>query len=81
MLARKWRDSVLDAMRRRAAADPDSLVHRDELIRHELDQIVAETQSHGSTPDQTLSFVLQELREEGMIEFIDRGTYRLSESK
>ena len=77
MLARNWRDSVLDAMRRRAAADAEAVVHRDELIRHELAQIVAETQSHGATPEQTLSFVLQELRDEGVIEFIDRGKYRL----
>jgi hypothetical protein len=76
MVPRHWRDSVLDAMRRRAAKDPEGVVYRDDLIRHELDQIVAETQSQGSTPEQTLSFIFQELREEGVIEFIGRGKYR-----
>jgi hypothetical protein len=64
---------VIDAMRRRAAIDPEGVVHRDDLIRHELDRIVAETQSHGSTPVQTLSFTLQKLRNQNVIEFIGRG--------
>jgi hypothetical protein len=76
MLPRNWRDSVLDAMRRRAARDPEGVVHRNDLIRHELDQIVAESESDGRTPEQTLSNSLQRLRDEGVIEFLGRGKYR-----
>jgi len=75
-LRRHWRDSVLDALRRRSAGRTDGVVHRDELL-HELDRIVAETHSDGGTPGQTLSFILQGLRDEGLVEFLEPGRYRL----
>lgn len=77
MLARKWRDSVLDSMCRRATHDPEGVVHRRDLIDHELDQIVAESEAHGRTPEQTMSNALQRLRDEGVIEFLGRGKYRV----
>jgi putative restriction endonuclease len=49
---------------------------RQELIDHELDRIVEETRSDGRTPHQTLSRVLQELRDDGQIEFLAPGEYR-----
>jgi putative restriction endonuclease len=49
------------------------------LIEAELSRIVVETGSSGATPDMTLSRELQELRDGGMIEFVERGTYRLIE--
>ena len=76
-MARAWRDSVLDAIRRRAITSVDGLVHRDELLQHELDRIVRETGSVGQTPAQTLSRILQDLRDEREIEFVRKGTYRL----
>ena len=49
---------------------------REELIEHELERIVEETRSAGSTPHQTLSRVLQDLRDDGQIEFLAPGEYR-----
>lgn len=49
---------------------------RQELIRDELDRIIEETRSAGRTPDYTLSRVLQELRDDGQIEFLAPGEYR-----
>jgi len=49
------------------------------LIDEELDPIIQETHSSGATPAQTMSRVLQELREMGYIEFVDdQGAYRLT---
>lgn len=48
---------------------------RQALMDAELDAIVADTGSAGATP-QTLSRELQQLRDAGVIEFIDQGTYR-----
>lgn len=39
----------------------------------------AEVQSEGKTPHQTVSRVLQELRDEGLIEFIGSGSYLLTD--
>lgn len=77
-MTKTWRDSVLDAVRRRAIARDDGLVERDDLLQQELDKIVNETSSVGRTPAQTLSRVLQDLRDEGAIEFVRKGTYRLA---
>lgn len=76
-MTKAWRDSVLDAVYRCAIASDDGLVERDDLLQQELDTIVNETSSIGRTPAQTLSRVLQELRDEGAIEFVREGTYRL----
>jgi hypothetical protein len=52
--------------------------HRNSVIPPELNRIVSETGSEGATPHQTLSRELQQLRDAGVIEFVDdRGTYRL----
>jgi len=51
---------------------------RQELINEELPRITEETMTAGATPAQTLSRVLQELRDMQLVEFLDnRGTYRL----
>jgi putative restriction endonuclease len=42
-----------------------------------LDAIVADTGSAGATPHQTLSRELQGLRDAGILEFIDQGTYHV----
>lgn len=76
-MPRTWRDSVLEAMRRRAINSVDGLVYRSALCQYELDQIAHETGSVGRTPEQTLSRTLQSLRDEGEIEFLGKGSYRL----
>ena len=74
---RTWKSSVLDAMHRCAAKSADGLVHRYSLIKSEMDQIVLETGSGGLTPEQTLSRILQDLRDDGDIEFVGKGIYRI----
>ncbi len=72
-----WRNSVAAAVNRIVQRTGRRTFSRDELIRHEMDRIIEETQSNGRTPRQTLSRVLQELRDDGEIEFlVCRGEYR-----
>lgn len=74
---RTWRDSVLDALVRVAARHQTEMVDRRRLVTEEIDNIVAETRSIGATPTQTLSRILQELRDERLIEFLGGGKYRV----
>ncbi|MBI3462866.1 MAG: HNH endonuclease [Planctomycetes bacterium] len=46
-------------------------------MAEELTVIVSATESAGRTPGQTLSRILQEIRDEGTIEFLGRGHYVL----
>ena len=70
-----WRDAVVQALIRQATVHQSSSIHRRELIVEQLERIVTDTQSDGSTPEQTLSRVLQELRDSGEINFLDHGRY------
>ena len=74
---RAWRDSVLDAIVRVAGRHSTDIVDRRGLIADELDTIVSEAGAEGATPSQTVSRVLQELRDESVIEFLGGGKYRL----
>lgn len=76
-MKRRWRDSILDALQRVAGPD-NNVVTRKQLIVRELATITSETASTGATPEQTLSYELQGLRDEGLLQFIGRGTYRLT---
>jgi hypothetical protein len=76
-----WRSSVLQALRRRAARSGDPIVTRQALIEHELACIMVETGCKGKTPEQTLSWILQKLRDEHFVEFIGSGQYRLVPSR
>lgn len=73
----RWRDSVWAAVRRRAAASGGAFT-RPELIAAELPQILADTGSRGKSPEQTMSRVLQELRDDGLLIFGGGGVYRLA---
>jgi hypothetical protein len=71
-----WCQSVIDCIKLKVQIN--STFDRQFIIENCLQQISAEVSSDGSTPDQTLSRVLQELRNSGCIEFVDNnGTYRL----
>ncbi len=50
------------------------------MIEEELGRIVRETGSRGATPEMTLSRELQQLRDQGGIEFVSLGHYRLIEA-
>jgi len=74
----KWRDSVLNAIHRITKRKGRAIFTRQEIIQEEIDNIKKDTKTYGATPDQTLSRILQDLRDEGLINFYDdRGTYIL----
>ncbi len=73
-----WQEAVLHAIHRLCQRKGSRIFTRQELISEELPRIIEETMSTGATPAQTLSRVLQELRDMQLLEFLDeRGTYRL----
>ncbi len=49
-------------------------------MREELPNIVAAPSSAGAPPHYTLSKVLQELRDEGLVEFLEKGSYLLQDT-
>ena len=74
-----WREAVEAAVRRFAARSGDGLFTRQEFLDEERAQILSDCDGGGDTPDQTISRVLQELRSDGIITFVDdQGTYRLN---
>ena len=78
MAGRDWSEVVEEAVRRHVASSGSSEFTRQELVDAELDWIVNETGSEGQTPQQTLSRELQQLRDAGVLAFVDdRGAYRL----
>lgn len=76
MAGRTWSEAVTNAVRRHVAATGSAIFTRQALIDSQLDAIVADTGSAGATPHQTLSRELQQLRDAGLLEFLDQGTYR-----
>jgi len=71
-----WHEAVLDGIRRLTKMKDSYFFSRQEIIQQELNQITQEVDAHGETPAQTLSRVLQELRDEGLVEFSDnQGNY------
>ena len=75
---RIWHDAVRSAIERLCASKESNRFTRRELIAAEMHAIESETGTQGRTPEQTLSRILQDLRREQFIEFLDnRGTYRI----
>lgn len=78
MAGRYWSEVVEEAVRRHVDSTGGPTFTRQDLIDAELGWIVSETGSEGATPQMTLSRELQQLRDAGVLEFVDdRGTYRL----
>ena len=78
MAGRDWSKVVEEAVRRHVDGTGDPVFTRQELIDAELGRIIGETGSRGATPHKTLDRELQQLRDAGVLEFVDdRGTYRL----
>jgi hypothetical protein len=72
-----WQTAVRNAIERLVENTSNRRFSRQSLIEWELDKIVEEVNSAGITPSQTLSRVLQELRDNNEIVFLDeeRGEY------
>lgn len=78
MAGRDWSEVVEEAVRRHVDSSGDPVFSRKDLIDAERNRIISETGSQGETPHMTLSRELQQLRDSGVLEFVDdRGTYRL----
>jgi putative restriction endonuclease len=73
---KSWSEAVAAAIRRHVLRTGSTIFDRQTLIDAEGQRILIETGSGGTTPWQTLSRVLQELRDEGLLEFVGTGTYR-----
>ena len=76
-MAMTWADAVHSAIVRLVATTDEPTFSRQQLIESEGQAMCADVGTAGDTPMQTVSRVLQELRDAGVIEFLDdRGTYR-----
>lgn len=74
-----WREAVEAAVRRHASKQPQRVFTRQDLLADEETRILSDCGGGGATPHQTISRVLQELRDEGIIAFLDdKGTYQLT---
>jgi len=73
-----WREAVETAVRRYASKCDAGIFSRQDFLAEEENRIISDCGGGGETPRQTISRVLQELRNDGVIDFLDdRGTYRL----
>jgi len=74
-----WQQAVKSGLMRYADKNSTVQIERDQFLRQELARIVADTASAGKTPSQTVSRVLQELRDEGFLFFSNSGLYTLNQ--
>ena len=69
---------MLKALRRLSRKYLTTVIKRQTIIEEELINIINLTESRGKTPEQTLNRILQDLRDEGKVIFLDnKGTYHL----
>ena len=73
-----WKQAVLEAIQRLCERKGEEIFDFRTLCDEELQQIIEDTQTRGITPKKSVQRFLQDLREEGVIEFLDnQGTYKL----
>ncbi len=70
-----WHQAVLSALTRFSLRHQTIQIERAPFLAEELDLIIQQTDSAGRTPSQTVSRVLQELRDEGNLFFSNTGIY------
>lgn len=76
MVQKSWLLAVYQACL--AEVDENELTFtRRNLIKNQLNEIQKSTESKAKKPEQSLSRVLQELRDFGFVEFISNGKYKL----
>lgn len=76
----RWKSTVTLALHRYSKRHASLQIERSAFIREELPAMLRETLSAGRTPAQTVSRVLQELRDEGKLFFSDSGVYVLTDA-
>ena len=74
-----WPEAVKSALARYSTRHNTVQIERKLFLEQELSRMVAETNSFGSTPGQTVSRELQSLRGQGILYFSDRGMYVLNQ--
>lgn len=72
-----WEKVVLHFSLVEASAHEDRVYERGALLAHHLPTMITLVGSVGGTPAQTVSRVLQDLRDAGIIQFIRAGVYRV----
>ena len=72
-----WPKAVYEAILLEAD-QKTNIFSRKNLIKNQLQNIIKNTQTKGLTPDQTMSHVLQRLRNLGLIKFNNKGIYQLT---
>ena len=72
-----WHESVMNAIHRVTTRTGHRVFSRQELIDTELPRIITETDPGSGTPEQTLTRILQELRNKGTIDLETADIYRL----
>ncbi len=71
-----WREAVIRGIKRLIDRKSSVLFTRQDLLSEEIDRIAEEAGSSGETPGQTLSRILQELRDDDLVTFLDnQGNY------
>lgn len=75
-----WTDATLNAIKRYTEKHNTLLIPRSELIAEEIQNIISDTATTGKTPESSLNYYLQRLRDSGQILFLERGRYLLVET-
>ena len=70
-----WKSAVVSALQRYSRRHESLQIERGAFLNEELPAMIAETTSAGRTPAQTVSRVLQELRDESRLFFSAGGVY------
>jgi hypothetical protein len=73
----QWREAVLSSLKAYCHRRSTRIIERQAFIADQMEDITRITESKGATPAQTLSRVLQDLRDEGVLEFLAPGQYLL----
>ncbi|MCB2022079.1 MAG: hypothetical protein M9915_14860 [Rhizobacter sp.] len=73
-----WKTAVVAALQRFSKRNRTRQIERGTFLAEELPAMVSATGSAGRTPAQTVSRVLQELRDEGHLFFSESGVYVIS---
>ena len=76
----RWNDVVLSSLKSYRDRRGTPVIERKAFLDEEKANIESATGTSGATPEQTVSRVLQELRDAGTLEFLGRGRYRLLDS-
>lgn len=74
-----WHQAVKFALERYSTRNSTIRIERESFLSQELSNISKDTGSTGKTPGQTVSRVLQELRDEKYLFFSDVGIYTLNQ--